>query len=406
MAMAAASAVAQETTGTTDEYGELRPLNEYRERGEKLGHVSMGPLTRATDTYFDRKDSWSTSSGFNWLIESAPMWQTQLDGGAGSQSNVETNLIGQWSLVDKSDSKRGNLLVWYQYASTWGGQTTTEFKERLGIISPPNGGDTHPSGSHDLFQHFAWEQTFAQDRIRIQVGKLTTRVLLNLNRYAISDREDFFTPMIVNNPVAHYTARAGLGAFAEYKTGGWYVSGMIRDADADPEERFIDFDSLSSGNWEYVGEFGITPGDVFGLGRGVYRLTISHSDAIGDAMSGLPSTSSVSLSFDQDLGDRLGAFFRFASSDDTFRTFDRRIAAGLQVKRPFGFANDHVGIGYWWGSPADNALRSETGIDFFWQLQIAKWMEVAAGGQLIFDPAVRPDKDSVLLGQIRLRLVF
>ena len=149
--------------------------------------------------------------------------------------------------------------------------------EGLGVISPPNGGDTHPVSSRDLTQHFAWEQYFADDRIRIQVGKMTTRVLFNLNRYAVSDREDYFTPMIVNNPVAHYTARVGFGAFAEFKSDNWYVSGMIRDADADLSKRFIDFDSLSTGNWEYVAELGFTPGDVAGLGRGVYRLTVSHS---------------------------------------------------------------------------------------------------------------------------------
>ena len=397
---------AEDAADDLTDYGELQVLKDYEDRTEKLGHVSMGRFSQATDRYFDRKDGWTTNSGFSWMIESAPQFQAQIDGGAGSSSNNETNLIGQWSLVDKGDSKRGNLLIWYQFSSTWGSRTTTELMEGLGVISPTNGGDTHPVSSRDLTQHFAWEQYFADDRVRIQVGKMTTRVLFNLNRYAVSDREDFFTPMIVNNPVAHYTARVGFGTFVEYKKDSWYVSGMIRDADADLSKRFIDFDSLSTGNWEYVGELGFTPGDVAGLGRGVYRLTISHSDATGDVTTGLPSTSSVALSFDQDIGDRIGAFFRFATSNDTFRTFDRRIATGLQIKQPFGFTNDRIGAGLWWGSPVDNTLRSETGIDLFWKFQIATFMEVSAGAQWIFDPAIRTDKDSVLLGQLRLRLIL
>ena len=401
-----AQALAVEASDSSAAYGELHTLTDYQNRDEKLGHVSMGALTRGMDGYFDRKDSWTTNTGFNWMVESAPQFQGHVDGGAGSHSNNETNLIGQWSIVDKADAKRGNLLIWYQFSSTWGGQTTTELMEGLGVISPPNGGDTHPASSRDLTQHFAWEQYFANERVRIQVGKLTTRVLFNLNRYAISDREDFFTPMIVNNPGAHYTARVGFGAFGEYKSDNWYVSGMIRDADADLGKRFIDFDSLSTGNWEYVGEFGFTPGDVAGLGAGIYRITVSRSDSTGDALNGLPSTSSVSFSFDQDVGERVGAFFRFATSNDTYRTFDRRIAAGLQLKEPFGFVNDRIGAGLWWGSPVDPSLRSETGIDLFWKFQIAKFMEISAGAQLIFDPAIRTDKDSVTLGQLRLRLIF
>ena len=89
------------------DYGELQVLNDYRDRDQKLGHVSMGPITRIAGTYFDRKDSWASDSGFNWLIESAPQFQFHVDGGAGSHSNNETNLIAQWSLVDKANSKAG-----------------------------------------------------------------------------------------------------------------------------------------------------------------------------------------------------------------------------------------------------------------------------------------------------------
>ena len=276
MCLAASPLVpAQEGSQSTANLGELQVLNDYKDRDQKLGHITLGPITRGAESYLDWKGRWTNNTGFNWLIESAPQYQSQLDGGAGSHTNNETNLIAQWSPIDNQNPKRGNLLVWYQLSATWGGQTTTEFQDGLGVISPPNGGDTHPTDSRDLTQHFAWEQYFADNNVRIQFGKLTTRVLFNLNRYAVSDREDFFTPMIVNNPVAHYTARVGLGAFAEVRRDGWYMSGMVRDADADLSKRFIDFDSLSTGNWEYVGEFGLTPSDVAGLGEGNYRANVS-----------------------------------------------------------------------------------------------------------------------------------
>ncbi len=383
-------------------YGEVQVLIDYADRDEKLGHVSLGAVTSTTDRYFDFKSRTTETTGLSWLIESAPQYQALLGGGVDATANNETNLIAQWYVRDPADAGRGNLLLWYQFSSTWGNQTTSDFQNDIGILSPPNGGDTAPDNSRDLAQHIAWEQRFTDDSVRIQVGKLTTRVLMNLNRYAVSDREDFFTPMIVNNPVAHYTARAGLGAFAEYSGNSWYVSGMLRDADADLSKRLADFSSLDSGNWEYLAESGLTPDDVLGLGAGNYRVTVSYSDATDSA----DSTSSVSLSFDQDLGNRLGAYFRYATANDTFRAFDRRIAMGLQIKEPLGFSNDRIGIGYWWGSPTDDALRSESGLDLYWKLQIARFLEVSAGLQTVFDPAFDTTQDTATLAQARLRFVF
>ncbi len=384
------------------EYGEAQVLIDYTQAESKLGHLAMGPVTRATDRYFEFKSNAAASTGINWLIESAPQYQVSPDNGWDNTANNETNLIAQWAVLDPNDAGRGNLLVWYQISSTWGGNTTSDFQDDLAVLSPPNGGDTAPGKSRDLAQHIAWEQKFSQDRWRIQVGKLTSRVLMNLNRYAVSDREDFFTPMIVNNPTAHYTARIGLGAFVEYSRPGWYASAMVRDADADLSKRFADFSSLDSGNWEYVAESGLKPDDVLGLGAGNYRVTVSYSDAT----SGTDSTSTVSLSFDQDLGERLGAYLRFATADDTFRAFERRIAMGVQLKEPLGFRNDRVGIGYWWGSPTDDALRSESGLDLFWKLQVARFLEASAGLQVIFDPAFDTTEDTATVAQARLRFVF
>lgn len=394
--------LAQDHSESRTDYGEIQVLIDYEDSSEKLGHISFGRIGASLNTYLDRKARWTSKSGFSWLIEVAPIFQKHIDSGGGSNANNETNLIAQWSIVDPQDSGRGSIIAWYQFADTWGNRTTSDLMEIMGVLSPPNGGDTAPASSRDLTQHFAWEQKFVGDRLRVQVGKLTTRVLFNLNRYAVSDREDFFTPMIVNNPVAHYTARVGFGTFVEYKQPGWYLSGMVRDADADLSKRFVDFDSLSTGNWEYVAEAALTPGDVAGLGQGVYRVTVSRSDRTET----VDSTSSVSFSFDQDLGERYGAFFRLAMSDDTFRAFERRMSAGVQVKKPFGFANDRIGAAAWWGDPSDSALRSETGIDLFWKFQIARFMEVSLGAQVVLDPALDEDRSRATTAALRFRLLL
>jgi len=395
---------ARASNSTHDDYGELNILYDQWEDEPTTDRATRGPVDEAYESYVDFKKDASEKTGLNWSIEIAPLAQRQIDGGAGSNVNNETNLIGQWALVEKDDPTRGNLLMWYQFSNTWSSKTTTELMQDLGVVSPINGGDTYPDQSRNLTQHFAWEQHFVDDRMRIQFGKLTTRVLLNLNRYAVSDREDFFTPMIVNNPVVDYTARLGLGLFGEYKAESWYLSGMVRDADADLSKKFIDFESVKNGNWEYVSELAFTPENLAGLGKGMYRITGSYTDALDTA--GDVNARSVSLSFDQDIGQGYGAFFRVANAVDTFRTFDRRIASGVQVKEPFGITSQTVGVGLWKGRPTDRALNDESGLDLFWRSELAPFAEVSAGAMVVLDPALKPDRDSVSLAQARLRLLF
>ncbi|GAB5450950.1 MAG: hypothetical protein Hals2KO_12780 [Halioglobus sp.] len=385
-----------------NDYGEAGVVVEYEDRRDKSGHVELGPLSRGMDAYLEFKRSTFQTHGFNYTVEVAPQYQYQADGDGGVHANNETNFILQWSLVDAAQPRRGNLLAWYQWSDTWGGKTTSEFADRAGVLSPPNGGDTAPGKSRDLTQHFAWEQWLGDDHWRLMAGKLTTRVLFNLNRYTVSDREDFYTPMLVNNPVAHYTARIGLGAFLQYRRDDWYVSGMVRDADADLSERFIDFDSVDSGNWEYVSEVGLTPGNFMGMGQGNYRLTLSYSDATDN----LDSTYTASFSGDQDLGDDWGVFMRYAWADDTFRTFEQRLAAGVQMRRPLGFVNDRLGVGAWWGRPVEAALDDEYGLDLFWKFQISPWLELSPGLQFNMNPAAQPDRSKAVFAQMRLRVVL
>ena len=395
---------AGEALDATAVYGELHGLSEVEERATRSGHISFGVLDAPMKRYFEWKASLAEDHGFNYMIEISPQYQLDISQGTGSTSNNETNFIVQWALRDRSDFNRGGLLAWYQWAHTLGSRTTTEFQRELGILLPVNGGDTAPANSADRLFLLAWEQWFLEDRVRFDVGKLTTRVLLDLNRYAVSDREDFFTPVIVNNPVVPNTARLGLGAFAQYLSEDWYLGVMVREADGTSEG--LSFDTLDTGNWEYAVEFALTPSDFLGLGEGIYRFIPYYTDGFGSDEDRQPAGWTWSLSFDQDVGDRLGLAFRYARAGEAFRQLKQRASLSMQIKRPLGFEHDRVGIGLFWGEPWDERLGSETGLDLFWKVQLARSFELSPGLQLIFDPALDPDSETAWIAELRLRLVL
>ncbi|GJM07841.1 MAG: hypothetical protein DHS20C11_01170 [Lysobacteraceae bacterium] len=382
-------------------YGELSILEDYADPTLRSGHDLFRPLTDAMAGYFDFKDRLSDKQGLAYTIEIAPQFQWGLDGGY--TANNETNLILQWAAVDTTDSKRGSLLAWYQFANTLSDLNTSQFMDRIGVISPVNGGDTAPGSANQLWQMLAWEQWFADEALRFGVGKLTTRTFLNLNRYAVSDREDFFSPMIVNNPVSPFTARNGMGAFGQYHFDTSYLTTMLREADGTSTD--ISFDSIGSGKWEGAVELGLTP-QVAGLGQGYYRFTAYYTDDIGAGVDLQPHGWSAALSFDQDFGDKYAGLVRYAWASERYRAFKQRIAIGAQIKAPLQFENDRIGVAAWWAESSAAQLGNETGLELFWKLQLAPYLEFTPDLQVIFNPQQDTTRDVVYVANLRLRVVL
>ena len=385
-------------------YGEMSINQEQENRQLKTGHDAFRPISNALSGYFKWKEQLKEDYGFSYTIEYSPQFQWGLLSSGHYTGNDETNLIFQWAMVDRSEMKRGALIGWYQISRTFSDDNTSRFMRDVGIITPVNGGDTAPGNYRDLWQMLAWEQWFLDDRLRIGVGKLTTRTFLNLNRYAVSDREDYLTPQLVNNTVVPFTARNGMGIFAQYLTDNGYLTGMIREADGTSED--ISFDTIDSGKWEYAMELGLTPDDHLGLGEGIYRFTAYYTDSVGNGVNAQPSGWAWAMSFDQDIGDRFGVFARYSYASEDWRAFKQRLGAGLQYKEPFGYQNDRLGLGAWWAEPTDKSLSEESGIEMFWKLQLAPNFEISPHLQLIFNPQDTARDDPVVIGSLRLRVLL
>ena len=150
----------------------------------------------------------------------------------------------------------------------------------------------------------------------------------------------------------------------------------------------------------------MTPTDLAGLGEGIYRFIPYYSDGFGSGENRQPAGWTWSLSFDQDVGDRLGLAFRYARAGEAFRQLKQRASLSMQIKRPLGFEYDRVGVGLFWGEPWDEHLPGETGLDLFWKVQLGRSVELTPGLQLIFDPALDPRSEAAWLAELRLRLVL
>ncbi len=385
-------ALAQEPAPDGFDYGEIAPV--FEDPLDRTGYISLGPIDAWTDRYFEWKEKLGADYGISYLIEDRLI--NQWGGGAAIYDN-EVNLVGRAELVDSDRWGTGAFMVWGQFAQSLGNNTGSEFQADVGVLSPLNGGNSGPDSSNEILQMLVWEQIMLDDRFRVQVGKLSTRTLVNLNRYADGDSLYFFSPMLGNNTVVPYTALLGSGVFAQWKEKLWYVSGLARGADT---EKGISFDAIEDGDFQYVGEVALTP-TLPGIGYGEYRLTLSYDEETDER----PDVFTISASLDQDIGERVGGFFRVAYSDDTWRAFETRVAGGFQLKQPFGFRHDRTGIGAWYGKPTNDDLDSEYGVEIFYKAQVQRFFEITPNFQLVADPALSDDSVEAIVG-LRLRAAF
>jgi Carbohydrate-selective porin, OprB family len=371
------------------DYGEVSGV--FDDPGERDGYLSFGALGKVYENYAAWKKDIIAQTGFSWLIEDRLINQW---GDGTSIYDNELNLIARYEFARQSPTT-WSLNVWGQFANTLGGNTGSAFQTDLGVLSPLNGGNSGPDKSNQILQMLAVEYISPDETLRFQAGKLALRTLVNLNRYAHGDSDSFFSPMLGNNPVVPYTALLGLGVFGQYHADNWYVSGLVRAPDT---ELGLSSSAWRSGEREYVLEAALTP-TISGLGYGEYRLTWSRLEAGAT----LPKVDTFSVSIDQDVGERVGAFFRYAQSDDTFRDFQSRVAAGVILKKPYGLTHDRVGFGLWHGNPTNTTLRSETGLELFYRAQVSPALQITPDIQVVFDPANSTSSTKTVFG-LRLRL--
>ncbi|MGI9264730.1 MAG: carbohydrate porin, partial [Gammaproteobacteria bacterium] len=65
-----------------------------------------------------------------------------------------------------------------------------------------------------------------------------------------------------------------------------------------------------------------------------------------------------------------------------------------------------VGLSVNWGSPPDSSLSNQTTIESFWRFQFSQGFAITPSLQLLLDPALNPEEDSVWIFGLRARLAF
>lgn len=184
---------------------------------------------------------------------------------------------------------------------------------------------------------------FSDDHtLRLTGGIIDATDYLDDNTFANDEYTQFMNCALVNGPHC-FLPSYDLGGAVEWAIAGFSVRGVAMAVGSNGEEGELD---------EPYNFFGLQLGYTvdFGMGEGNYRLLL---DATSDDFSSKTSAakerlSGLTLSFDQQFGEILGAWLRFGFQDDKAAIcYKDTYSGGLNISgNLWGREQDNIGIGY------------------------------------------------------------
>ena len=242
-----------------------------------------------------------------------------------------------------------------------------------------------------------WQHRGRDDRWRLTIGKLDQTAYFDANRFADDETRKFLATPLVNNPAIAFPDN-GLGANVRVKLAeGWTLRAGVGDARGRATR--TGFDSVGHGDLFAAAQVGIQP-TPDQADSGHYRLLGWRSERAGASDRGL------AISWDQPITGSLALFSRYGWAKGEITRFEQTATLGLAWPEPFDRPADLFAVAGVWGEPSDPDRRDETLFEMFYRLRLSDTVEVTPDVQLILDPTANPDRDAVIVGGLRLQLLF
>lgn len=351
------------------------------------------------DPWFQFKERVNQRRGLQFSTDESMFYQvaTQSLGESDGASGL-VRLYGQWEPFKrqcKSNTNQG-LLVF-----------KIENRHRIATITPFDlgfeAGSITPTGTFfnefDFgLTNFYWKQYLRDGDLVFAVGKIDVTDFIDV--YALMNPLTHFINLSFSTNPTIAVPNQGLGAaMGGMLTSKVYFQAGFSDANGQPTRSGFDTFFDDAEYFSYA-EIGVTCSkDRIYLDN--THLTLWHTDARQDA--GTPSGWGVAFTAQKFVNDCWLPFFRFGYSDGDAALMQTVFSTGLGFRRK---NNDVAGVGFSWGKPADGILSDQFTSEAFYRFQLTQSLAVTPDVQLVVDPALNPQEDTLAFFGIRFRAAF
>ena len=319
--------------------------------------------------------------------------QSPRNGAAG-----DTDILSSWTLLGKETPDTGRLITTVEYRYNMGSQPPSALSRQIGTLIPvTNGFNDRGWVVRDAY----WIQRLFGAKLRLLIGRGYASDFVGAT-WMQNVNSSFVNRHFSANPSIPFPGHGPICGLSLRPNDQCYITGGVSNAYGQATQN--GFDTLFH-EWSLFSfaETGFTP-TFRGLGSGRYALCMWHMDARG--LSGLPSDSGLTAIVDQNLGERLQTFVRYAYTGGKLTNVENLAQLGFGLSGLIGRKEDLSGIAYSLATPQNKGSRNESVIEIFHRFQLSQNSQLSMGMQLIANPGTAPASRSEGIVYARFRASF
>ncbi len=313
-------------------------------------------------------------------------------------------LFGKWDLVGRDGPDTGGLVFKFEHRHALDGVPPADFGTELGYAGLVSS-VFNDQGWRTT--HLYWEQSFANGRGIFAGGWLDTTDFVDV--FALASPWSGFSNL------AFQTGSGTIGGLPDGALGAmvggflddnYYAVASVVDANADATDIFDGFDTLFSEGETFKSlELGWTSA-AEALFLDNAHLTFWQID--DRTASGAKGGHGVAFSYTKAIDNTWLPFIRGGWADGGGSLYEASLSAGVGYTESPGKRLTAIGLN--WNRPNSGTfgagLDEQFALEVFSRWQVAEGFEITPSIQIIRNPALNPDKDTVSLFGLRLRGVF
>ncbi|MDX2475590.1 MAG: carbohydrate porin [Candidatus Krumholzibacteria bacterium] len=354
--------------------------------------------------YFEYKDRIRQEYGLDYGIGYLPVYQGA-ETGEGTEHTADgvVRLYARWELVKRGTTDNGAVVGKVEYRHRMG---TRISPQDLGLEAGYVGSTTTPFGDTEwILANLFWEQHLAENRLAFVAGIVD--VTDYINTYALNDPWTHFLNQAFATDPTISAPSPGLGAAVSVRIGHHFLAGAgIADANGDPTDPVNSLSSFfDTGEYFTHAEISWSPSFERRFTDSA-RLTTWHSDELEAAQ--VPGGWGMAMSWNHLVGERWQPFVRAGWAEEGSAVWDRSLSGGLGFF-PRGAA-DLLSLGLNWSRPSrtvyESELKDQYTVEMLYRWRPFRAFTITPNVQFLFDPALNPDEDLVMVFGARGRLAL
>jgi hypothetical protein len=229
-------------------------------------------------------------------------------------------------------------------------------------------------------------------------GLIDTTDYLDDNAFSNDEYTQFMSAALVNAPNGFFPSY-DIGGVAEWDVGRFSLQGLVMSIGRNDDGKAFTF---------YGVELSYTLN--MPLGEGTYRLIVDGTSKafLDPSGTGKERRAGAFLSFDQELGEILGAFLRIGIQDDEAAiNFDALYSGGLNIEGTlWGREEDNIGIGYAYLEGGNLNIDRTQVAEVYARFQLNRFFAFTADLQYMQDDLVGGSASKGFIYGLRLTAAF